>query len=152
MHRENSCIAAIALDHGHIYGMCNGLTEAGAKVKWVYDPDAEKVRRFLEAFPEAKAASGEEEILSDPEVKLVCGAAVTSERCALGLRAMAAGKDYFTDKAPLTSLEQLEAAREMVKKTGRKYYGLLQRAHPCGGGCLCGTAHRGGRYRHAHSY
>ena len=82
------CIAAIALDHGHIYGMCNGLTEAGAKVKWVYDPDAEKVRRFLEAFPEAKAASGEEEILSDPEVKLVCGAAVTSERCALGLRAM----------------------------------------------------------------
>ena len=115
------CIAAIALDHGHIYGMCNGLTEAGAKEKWVYDPDAEKVRRFLEAFPEAKAASGEEEILSDPEVKLVCGAAVTSERCALGLRAMAAGKDYFTDKAPLTSLEQLEAAKEMVKKTGRKY-------------------------------
>ena len=115
------CIAAIALDHGHIYGMCNGLTEAGAKVKWVYDPDAEKVRRFLEAFPEAKAAASEEEILSDPEVKLVCGAAVTSERCALGLRAMAAGKDYFTDKAPLTSLEQLEAAREMVKKTGRKY-------------------------------
>ncbi len=107
------CIAAIALDHGHIYGMCNGLTEAGAKVKWVYDPDAEKVRRFLEAFPEAKAASGEEEILSDPEVKLVCGAAVTSERCALGLRAMAAGKDYFTDKAPLTSLEQLEAAGKL---------------------------------------
>lgn len=23
-------IAAIALDHGHVYGMCNGLTEAGA--------------------------------------------------------------------------------------------------------------------------
>ena len=23
-------IAAVALDHGHIYGMCNGLTEAGA--------------------------------------------------------------------------------------------------------------------------
>ena len=51
----------------------------------------------------------------------VCGAAVTSERCALGLRVMAAGKDYFTDKAPLTTLEQLEAAREMVRKTGRKY-------------------------------
>lgn len=28
-------IAAIALDHGHIYGMCNGLTEAGATLKWV---------------------------------------------------------------------------------------------------------------------
>lgn len=114
-------IAAIALDHGHIYGMCNGLTEAGAKIKWVYDPDKEKVCRFRKAFPEAEAAGSEEDILNDPEVKLVCGAAVTSERCALGLRVMAAGKDYFTDKAPLTSLEQLEAAKEMVRRTGRKY-------------------------------
>ena len=31
--------AAIALDHGHIYGMCNGLQEAGAELKWVYDQD-----------------------------------------------------------------------------------------------------------------
>ena len=27
------CIAAVALDHGHIYGMCNGLIEAGAKMQ-----------------------------------------------------------------------------------------------------------------------
>ncbi len=113
--------AAVALDHGHIYGMCNGLTEAGATLKWVYDPDPEKVRKFCEAFPQAKPAVSEEEILKDPEVKLVAGAAVTSERCALGLRVMAAGKDYFTDKAPLTTLEQLEAAKEMAEKTGRKY-------------------------------
>ena len=72
-------------------------------------------------FPQARAASGEEEILKDPEIRLVCGAAITSERCALGLRVMAAGKDYFTDKAPLTTLDQLEQARDMVKKTGRKY-------------------------------
>lgn len=114
-------IAAVSLEHGHIYGMCNGLTEAGATLKWVYDPDPKKVEAFLEKFPQAKAASSEEEVLADPEVKLVCGAAVTSERCALGLRVMAAGKDYFTDKAPLTTLEQLAAAREMVAKTGRKY-------------------------------
>ena len=115
------CIAAVALDHGHIYGMCNGLVEAGAKVKWVYDPDPEKVKNFLKAFPEATAAPSEETVLEDSEVKLVCGAAVTAKRCALGLRVMAAGKDYFTDKAPLTTLEQLDAAKEMVKKTGRKY-------------------------------
>lgn len=113
--------AAVALDHGHIYGMCNGLTEAGATLKWVYDPDPEKVKKFQEAFPQAKAAASEEEVLNDPEVRLVAGAAVTSERCALGLRVMAAGKDYFTDKAPLTTLEQLNAAKEMVKKTGKKY-------------------------------
>ena len=114
-------IAVVSLEHGHIYGMCNGLTEAGATLKWVYDPDPKKVEAFLEKFPQAKAAGSEEEVLADPEVKLVCGAAVTSERCALGLRVMAAGKDYFTDKAPLTTLEQLAAAREMVAKTGRKY-------------------------------
>ena len=103
--------SAIGLDHGHIYGMCNGLTEAGATLKYVYDPDPAKVARFLKAFPQAVPAESEEQVLSDPETRLIAGAAVTSERCALGLRAIAHGKDYFTDKAPLTTLEQLEAAR-----------------------------------------
>ncbi|MBQ5959430.1 MAG: Gfo/Idh/MocA family oxidoreductase [Firmicutes bacterium] len=114
-------IAAAALDHGHIFGMCKALTDAGATLKWVYDPDPVKVERFCKMFPGVQAAESEKQILDDPEVKLVCGAAVTSERCALGLRAIAAGKDYFTDKAPLTSLAQLEAAKKAVKETGRKY-------------------------------
>ena len=113
--------AAMSLEHGHINAMCNGLTEAGADLKWVYDPDPKKVKAFLKIFPQAKTARSEDEIFNDKEVKLVAGAAVTSERCALGLRAMAAGKDYFTDKAPLTSLEQLKAAKQAVKKTGKKY-------------------------------
>lgn len=113
--------AAIALDHGHIYGMSNGLIEAGATLKWVYDPDQEKVKAFAEKYPQVKVASSEEEILHDPEVKLIAGAAVPSERCALGLRAMDAGKDYFTDKTPFTTLEQLEAAREKVRETRKKY-------------------------------
>ena len=113
--------AAVALEHGHIYGMCNGLTEAGAELKWVYDPDPKKVKAFQERFPQAKKARSEEEILDDKEVKLIAGAAIPSERCGLGLRAMAAGKDYFTDKTPLTTLEQLKAARQAARKTGRKY-------------------------------
>ena len=113
--------SAIGLDHGHIYGMSNGLREAGAKLKWVYDPDPAKVAQFCKAYPEVKAARCEEEILSDNSVHLVAGAAVTSERCALGLRVMDAGKDYFTDKAPLTTLQQLEQAKEKVKTTGKKY-------------------------------
>ncbi len=114
-------ISAVALDHGHIYGMCNGLSEAGASIKWVYDPDPAKVAAFLKAFPEAKAAKSEAQVLSDPEVKLIASAAVTSKRCELGLRALAAGKDYFTDKAPLTTLEQLESAKKAVQDSGRKY-------------------------------
>ncbi len=114
-------IAAVALDHGHIYGMCNGLVEAGATIKWVYDPDPKKVENFRKAFPGVKAAGSEEEVLSDPAVKLVAGAAVTSERCAHGIRVIEAGKDYFTDKAPLVSLEQLAAAKAAVDKYNKKY-------------------------------
>lgn len=113
--------AAIGLDHGHIYGMCNGLVEAGATLKWVYDQDEVKVEKFLKTYPQVKAASSEEEIFQDAEVKLVAGAVITSERCALGMRVMDAGKDYFTDKAPLTTLEQLGRVKEKVKETGKKY-------------------------------
>lgn len=113
--------AAIGLDHGHINGMASGLLGAGATLKWVYDPDAAKVADFVEKFPQAAVARDEDEILQDPEVNLVAGAAVTSERCSLGLRVMEAGKDYFTDKAPLTTLDQLASAKEAVAKTGRKY-------------------------------
>ena len=113
--------SAVRLDHGHIYGMCNGLTEAGGTLKYVYDPDERKVAAFLKAFPQARAARSEEEALQDPGTHMIAGAAVTSERCALGLRAMEAGKDYFTDKAPFTTLAQLDAAKAMTAETGRKY-------------------------------
>ncbi|ARI76361.1 Gfo/Idh/MocA family protein [Halobacillus mangrovi] len=113
--------AATALDHGHIYGMCNGLLEAGADLKWVYDSDLEKVQPFLKAFPDVKVASSEEEIMNDPEVRLIAGAAIPSKRCELGLRAMDHGKDYFTDKTPFTTMEQLESARQKTEETGRKY-------------------------------
>ena len=113
--------SAVRLDHGHIYGMCNGLTEAGATLKYVWDPDPAKVAAFLKAFPQARAARSEEEALADPETQMIAGAAVTSERCALGLKAMDAGKDYFTDKAPFTTMEQLDSAKAKVKETGKKY-------------------------------
>mgnify|MGYP001197138655 FL=1 len=114
-------IAAMHLDHGHIYGMVNGLLEAGATLKWVYDRYPHRAAEFAKKYPQVRIAASEEEVLSDPEVHLVAGAHITSERCALGLRVMDAGKDYFTDKAPFTTLEQLAAARAKVRETGKKY-------------------------------
>jgi predicted dehydrogenase len=113
--------AAVGLYHGHIYGMCNGLIEAGGVLKSYYDPDPRYMANFAKNYPDVKPAASEEEVLSSPDVILVAGATMTNERCALGGRVMAAGKDYFTDKAPLTTLEQLASAREMVQKTGKKY-------------------------------
>lgn len=113
--------AAVHLDHGHIYGMTGGLIEAGATLKWVYDPDPAKVQAFVKQYPQAAPADSLEQVLSDPEVQLVAAAAVPSERGPLGIRVMDAGKDYFTDKTPFTRLDQLEAARQKVRETGRKY-------------------------------
>lgn len=113
--------SAAHLDHGHIYGMVGALIEAGGTLKSVYDPEPERLAKFLKAYPQAVAAPSEEALLEDPETVLVAGAHITSERGPFGCRVMAAGKDYFTDKAPFTTLEQLAQARAVSARTGRKY-------------------------------
>jgi predicted dehydrogenase len=113
--------AAAALDHGHIYGQCNGLIEAGGELRYVYDSDAGKVAKFLEKYPQARPAVRLETIFDDPEVKLVASAAIPCDRGPLGVRVMQAGKDYFTDKTPFTTLKQLDEARAVAAATGRKY-------------------------------
>jgi len=114
-------VAATHLDHGHIYGQCNGLVEAGAELRYVYDPDPARVAAFVKAFPGVKPVDALDRIFEDPDVRLVAAAAVPSERGPLGCRVMEAGRDYFTDKTPFTKRSQLEEARAVVAKTGRKY-------------------------------
>src|SRR5687768_11400894 len=109
--------AAVALDHGHIYGQCKGLTEAGGELRYVYDPDPAKVDKFCKTFPGVEPLPSEEAVLEKTELKLIASAAIPSERGPLGLRVMDAGKDYFTDKTPFTTLAQLEAARDKVAQT-----------------------------------
>lgn len=113
--------AAAALDHGHIYGQCNGLLEAGGELRYVYDPDPAKIAAFVERYPQAQPVDALECILDDTAIRLVAAAAVPCDRGPLGIRVMDSGKDYFTDKTPFTSLEQLEAAKRAVTRTGRKY-------------------------------
>jgi predicted dehydrogenase len=113
--------AAVHLNHAHIYGMCRGLIEAGAQLRSVYDPDPLKVKDFLEHFPGVKAAESERRILEDREIRLVAAAHIPDRRAALGFRVMEHGKDYFTDKAPFTTLEQLQEARSRTAESGRKY-------------------------------
>ena len=113
--------AAAFLDHGHINGQTTALLQAGATLRQVFDPDPAKVATFRRDFPQAQPVDSLAAILDDPEIRLVAAAAVPSERAAIGLQVMAAGKDYFTDKAPFTTLEQLAAVRAAVAETGRKY-------------------------------
>lgn len=113
--------AAMHLDHGHIVGMTEGMIGGGGTLKWVYDPQPERAAAFAEKFPQVTVATSEEQVLEDPEIHMVAAAAVPADRAPLGIRVMEAGKDYFTDKTPLTTFEQLAAAREATARTGQKY-------------------------------
>ncbi len=114
--------AAAHFDHNHLTGQTSGLIAAGGTLKWIFEPDEAKRKDFLRRYPQAQTARSLDEILADKEVKLVTTAAVTSERGPIGVRVMDAGKDYFTDKAPFTTLAQLEDARRTAARTGRKYF------------------------------
>lgn len=113
--------AATSLDHGHIYGQCKGLIEAGGELRYVYDPDPQKVAKFSAAFPDVVPLPNLESILENTQIQLVTAAAIPNLRGPLGLRVLDAGKDYFTDKTPFTTLDQLHEARAKVLATGKKY-------------------------------
>ncbi|WP_312170741.1 Gfo/Idh/MocA family oxidoreductase [Microbacterium sp.] len=113
--------AAVGLDHGHIHGMVEHLVNAGATLSLVYDPDPAKVTDFLERFPQARAAASEQEVLDDPDVRLVASASIANQRAPLGVRVLEAGKDFFADKPAITTMDDLAAARDAVERTGRKY-------------------------------
>ena len=114
-------LGVIGLDHGHIYGMCNGFTEAGGEVSRVWDPDPAKVAAFRKQFPDAVAVSDERAILEDPAIRMVVAAPIPCERGALGVRVMEHGKDYFCDKPPFTRQSDIDEARKTAANTGRKY-------------------------------
>ena len=115
-------VGVIGLDHGHIYGMCNGLEEAGAVIVAVYDPDQKKMEAFVAEYPTARIASSEEAVLEDNTLDLVASAAIPCNRGLLGLRVLDHDKDYFSDKPPFTTLAQVADARKKVAETGRKWF------------------------------
>ena len=113
--------AVAAMDHGHIFGQVNGLCEAGATLKYVYDENNPQAAAELAEKRGATHAPDLQTVLDDPQVQLVAAAAIPNLRAPLGIRCMDAGKHYFTDKTPLVSLDQLDAVWDAVKRTGKKY-------------------------------
>ena len=112
-------IAAIGLNHAHIYGMVNMLLEAGADVAAFYAAEPDLAGQFAAAYPQASRARSLEEILDDPSIHLILSAAIPNERPGLGIDAMVRGKDFLSDKPAFTSLDQLAEARRVQAETGR---------------------------------
>lgn len=114
-------VGVIGLDHGHIYGMCNGLREAGATIQAVWDPDPEKVNSFCASFPSAVKVSDENEILNDGRIRLIASASVPCNRYRVGEKALRHGKHFFSDKPAFTDPDQIHTIREALKDTSLKY-------------------------------
>ncbi len=113
--------AAAGLNHGHIYGMTQAFLAAGATLTHVYAPEDDLAATFCKMFPQAERVERYEEILEHPRIDFVASAAIPSERAGLGLAALEHGKDFVSDKPGLTTLAQLEAVRQRVRETGRRY-------------------------------
>ena len=114
--------AVAYLDHGHIYGQTNGLLGAGGTLTHVYDPQPERVAAFVERYPGVQVADSFERLLNDETLHLIAAAAIPNRRSAIGEAVMDAGKHYFTDKSPFTTLDQLASARQACAATGRRYF------------------------------
>lgn len=112
----------IGLAHSHIYSMCDGLIKAGGEMKYVYDPDPKLIAEFLERFPWVQVCGSEEAVVKKTDIHLIVSASIPSQRAELGICAMKAGKDFFVDKAPMITLEQVSAVRRICLETGRKYF------------------------------
>ena len=114
--------AAAYLDHGHIYGQTNGLLGAGGTLTHAYDPQPERVAAFVERYPGVQVAESFEQLLNDETLHLIAAAAIPNRRSAIGEAVMGAGKHYFTDKSPFTTLDKLTSARQVCAATGRRYF------------------------------
>jgi predicted dehydrogenase len=112
--------AAIGLDHRHIYDLTEGLLAAGAECVG-HDPvttDGRVLAGFRKRFPHVPAVF-RQRLLDDPSIDFVVIAAKPSDRAALSIQAMRAGKDVMCDKPGVTTAEQLAAVRAAVRETGR---------------------------------
>lgn len=111
--------AALGLDHRHIYGMTQGMLDAGAELAgWWTEGDPQPRAGFVKRFPDAPQRSLEE-LLEDPGIDLVLIACRPDRRADLAITAMRAGKDVMVDKPGCITADELARLRETVAETGR---------------------------------
>ena len=113
--------AAVGLNHDHIFMQVDRMTAAGGELVSFHATEDDLAADFLKAYPDAKRAATQLQILEDKSIELILTAAVPSERAGIGIAAMRHGKDVMTDKPGATSLAQLAELKKVQAETGRIY-------------------------------
>jgi predicted dehydrogenase len=120
MKRRPVTVAAIGIDHRHIYDQIEGMRAAGATCKgWWTDGQPVTLEGFHKRFPDLPHVRDRSQLLEDPDVELVLIAAVPSDRARFAIEAMRHGKDVMVDKPGCTTFADLDAIRTAVAETGR---------------------------------
>jgi predicted dehydrogenase len=112
--------AAVGLDHRHIYHHVADLTAAGAECAGycAETSDPRVLEGFRERFPHLPAIE-RGRLLDDPDIDIICCAAIPRDRAAIAIAAMERGKDVMVDKPGVTTLEDLARIEAAVMATGR---------------------------------
>ena len=111
--------AVCGISHDHIQGMIGAVQRGGGELVSWWGAEPDKRAEFVRRYPNAKAARTQDEVLHDPSVQLVLSSQIASERAAIGMRAMRAGKDFLSDKPGITTLDDLAGVRKTIGETGR---------------------------------
>jgi len=112
-------LGILGIDHGHIFGMLSNMLNEGCTAQyWWTDGPAVTERKFTQTHP-SLIKTEKDRILEDPSIDMVLISAIPSDRAALAIEAMTAGKDVMVDKPGCTTLEQLAQIKETQAVTGR---------------------------------
>jgi predicted dehydrogenase len=112
-------IAAMGLDHAHIFSMTQAVLDAGAELVAYWPQRGGLADLYAKTHPRARGVADAREILEDPSVALVLGAGVPADRAGHAIQVMQHGKDFMVDKPGVTSLEQLTEVRRVQRESGR---------------------------------
>ncbi len=112
-------LGILGIDHGHIFGMlANMLNEGCTATHWWTDGPAVTETKFTQTHPDL-IKTEKARILDDPSIDMVLISAIPSDRAALAIEAMKAGKDVMVDKPGCTTLDQLARIKQTQAETGR---------------------------------
>ena len=112
--------AALGIDHRHIYGMAQGMINAGG-VFSAYWTEGTPVTMagFKKRFSQVNRCENIRDILQNDAIDLVLIASPPSMRAKLSISAMQHGKDVMLDKPGCLTIKELHDIRATLTKTHR---------------------------------